>query len=63
MNSYAVSHHSKLQAPEHLPGDEPRYTHQVSVWGPEPSRIPRRISDAVANDEVVDQGFSIEDIG
>ena len=28
MSSYVVSHPHKFQAPEHLPGDEPKYTHR-----------------------------------
>ena len=27
----------KFQAPKHLPGDEPKYTHRDGVWGTAPS--------------------------
>ena len=40
LNSYAVSHQHKFEAPEHLLGDEPKYTHRDSEWGTSPSPGP-----------------------
>ena len=64
VSSYAVSHTHKFPAPEHLPGDEPKYTHTETVSGaPRPVRLPNRETEGMEKGQVVIQGICNEDIG